>query len=125
MPGIPPTFTMKPNSREIAAITESFDDSERVRPCHCREVTEPLPYERGLHSCQGRLQRAAEDQAFSDEAMFSRYQIWAETLRRALMSVIEDLDSRPDENTRRSVVLVANSLGAFCEIQNRFDPEGK
>lgn len=30
-----------------------------------------------------------------------------------------------DENTRRSVVLVANSLGAFYEIQNRFDSEGK
>jgi hypothetical protein len=41
------------------------------------------------------------------------------------MSVVEDLDRRPDENTRRNVVLVANYLAAFCEIQNCLGPEGK
>jgi hypothetical protein len=115
---------MKPTSRGIAAITESFDDTARVQPCQCLEVAEPLDYQHSLHVCQGRLHRAAFDQIFSDEAMFSRYRIWAETLRGALMAVIEDLDGgRPDENTRRNVVLVANSLAAFCEIQSRFGPD--
>ncbi len=112
------------NSGSGEEIARQFDDSEQVRPFCCLEVKRPTEFEISQISCQSRLVRAARTQVYSGEAMFSRYLIWAETLRGGLMSVVEDLDRSPDENTRRNVVLVSNSLATFCEIQSRFRPDG-
>lgn len=111
---------MKPTYDEIEAITESFDESGRVLPCQCWEVQGPLPAKDNVMT-QTRLLRAAADQCCSDASTLSRYQIWAETLRGALMSVIDDVDrGQSDEHTRRNLVRVTNSIAAFCEIQRLF-----
>lgn len=114
---------MKSQNEKIAKVILSLSDSEQLGHCECTEVPASLAFDSASSVVWARLLRAAESQQSPDSTGLLRYRIWAETLRGALMSVIEDLDSRPDENTRRNVVSVANSLAAFCEIQRLFDSD--
>lgn len=107
---------------ELAAITSRFDEIERALPCRCMEVSVPIPLE-GTFMTQTRLLRGVEDQVSGDPATLSRYAIWAETLRGAVIHAAEEVaQGRASEDTRRILVRVANSLAAFCEIQAKLDP---
>ncbi|MET0084821.1 MAG: hypothetical protein ABW079_17600 [Sedimenticola sp.] len=67
-----------------------------------------------------RLQRAAGNQLDQGAAMFSRYGIWANTIRGHLAAVLE-VEELTEEN-RNKLTAVHNSLSAFIEIQALFDP---
>ena len=75
-----------------------------------------------------RLKRAALNHVIECDnpgmgaAMFSRYRIWADTIR----GVLEELMDQTEGDTTRSIdkknlIKVVNSLSAFCEIQNLID----
>ena len=106
---------------ELAAITTRFDECKRALPCECMEVQGALPLNLSFMT-QTRLLRAAADQVAGDPATLSRYRIWAETLRGAVISAAEELaGGTASEDTRSNLVRVANSLAAFCEIQAKLD----
>jgi len=62
---------------------------------------------------QGRLQRAATDEAIGDSAQFSRYFIWASTIRGILTRAIEG------STLKQELVQAVNSLACFCEIPTK------
>ena len=55
------------------------------------------------------------------EAVFSRYAIWANTVRDHIAEALEILDTDRAE-AERLLRHAQNSLSAFSEIQSRFDP---
>ena len=68
-----------------------------------------------------RLNRAAIDQICEDrDAVFSRYAIWANTVRDYIVKASEKLDRDPQEATNLLKVAV-NNLSAFSEIQSEID----
>jgi hypothetical protein len=69
----------------------------------------------------GRLERSALNQVVNNEpTMFTRYAIWAETVRGSLLFTEENLRGQiPEENIRRLKRCV-NSLAPFSEIQRLF-----
>lgn len=68
-----------------------------------------------------RLARAAGNQAFEDPASFSRYGIWANTVRDNICKAKKIIDDGDLEEGRRLLTRAANSLSAFSDIQALFD----
>ena len=74
---------------------------------------------------RSRLMRGAGNVAHGDPAMFSRYGIWANTLKDLVLRALRDVErDAPDGETVQRLQLVANSLSAFCDIQTLFDDMG-
>ncbi|BCG47919.1 hypothetical protein GEOBRER4_n2770 [Citrifermentans bremense] len=70
-----------------------------------------------------RLERAAMNQANGGDATVSRYAIWANTLRDCIIACIRDLGGDAENReVIKKLVLVANALSAFSDIQALYDP---
>lgn len=80
----------------------------------------------GLESLFPRLERAALNQIESGDAIFSRYAIWANTVRDTIVEAIKMINESSNcKEVRPLLIRAANSLSAFSEIQALFDPERK
>ena len=95
---------------------------------HTLEIVAPsTAYKSGGSSLEpgvlgGRLLRGAGNVAHGDPAMFSRYGIWANTMKDLVLRALRDLEQgRSGGETVQRLQLVANSLSAFCDIQTLFD----
>ncbi|UPU37811.1 hypothetical protein M1B72_08920 [Geomonas paludis] len=76
----------------------------------------------GLEFLFLRLERAALNQACDGDATFSRYAIWANTLRDTIIFSIQELgEDAVNREAIKSLVQVANALSAFSDIQGIFD----
>lgn len=69
-----------------------------------------------------RLERAALNQLGHGEATFSRYAIWANTLRDYIGEAIRLVEAGDVEGAKELLVEGHNSLGAFAEVQKFCDP---
>lgn len=72
----------------------------------------------------GRFARAVSNQMESGDATFSRYAIWANTVRDNITEAMELMEAAETEEARRLMIRAANSLSAFADIQAYFDPFG-
>ena len=76
----------------------------------------------GIDSPFPRLRRAAVNQIDNGDAVFSRYAIWANTVRDNIRQAIDLLEQSSPKEARRLLVRAINSLSAFAEIQALCDP---
>lgn len=76
----------------------------------------------GTEGLSPRLSRAALNQIAEGAATFSRYAIWANTVRDNIIQALHLLENRDSDEANRHLVRAANSLSAFTEIQALFDP---
>jgi hypothetical protein len=100
--------------RRIERVLERFDDDQQLLRSSAYD-------DGGLQMLTGRLARAAHNQATDGAATFSRYAIWANTVRDHIAEALRLLDSDRSE-AERLLRLAHNSLSAFAEIQALFDP---
>jgi hypothetical protein len=109
----------KPQLRTIRETLERFDDDRKVRELNAYEVA-GADQDGPLKS---RLERAATNQMEGGMATFSRYAIWAETVRGILLSAEADVtEGNLTDDTLRKLRRCINTLAAFSEIQRIFDP---
>jgi hypothetical protein len=71
-----------------------------------------------------RLQRAVSNQLDGGQATFPRYAIWAETVEGQARNADGAIEAGDLAEARRLLRLVANSLGAFAEVQKEFERMG-
>ena len=71
-----------------------------------------------------RLRRAALNQISSGDAVFSRYAIWANTLRDNVRQAMDLQEQGRYNEAKRLLIRTVNSLSAFAEIQVVCDPMG-
>ena len=72
-----------------------------------------------------RLARAAGNQDRGDTAAFSRYAIWANTVRDHVLSALESISrSGTHAGATEHLRVAANSLSAFSDIQSLLDTMG-
>jgi hypothetical protein len=76
----------------------------------------------GTEGLSPRLSRAALNQISEGEATFSRYAIWANTVRDNILRAISLLENQDTDEAYCHLVRAANSLSAFAEIQALVDP---
>ena len=101
---------------DLADLLDAYNQSDQVVECPCTEVSGPLTFDIGSLA-QARLGRAAENGSSGSGATFSRYRIWAETIRGALIGVLEEEQTDLAETAKANLIRTINSLGAFCAIQ--------
>lgn len=75
----------------------------------------------GLDPLWPRLQRAAINQSENGLATFSRYGIWANTVRDNILDAITLLESGRIHDAKPLLVRSANAMSAFSEIQYLID----
>jgi len=113
---------MKPKinltDESLARVVRDFEHHDSIVPYSAHEVHGPLSLDSSL-MLFARLQRAAGNQISEGNSTLSRYIIWAETVRGIILHAIED--TAFDSDTRRNLIKAANSLAAFCTIQDRID----
>lgn len=76
----------------------------------------------GVEGLRPRLQRAVLNQMSGGEAIFSRYAIWANTVRDNIREAMRLINEGKKDDGQKLLVKAANSLSAFSEIQAHFDP---
>lgn len=76
----------------------------------------------GTEGLSPRLGRAALNQISEGDATFSRYAIWANTVRDNILRAISLLENQDTDDAYRHLVRAANSLSAFAEIRALLDP---
>ena len=76
----------------------------------------------GTEGLSPRLSRAALNQISEGAATFSRYAIWANTVRDNVIHAIRLLNNKDIDEGKRFLIRAANSLSAFTEIQALTDP---
>jgi len=70
-----------------------------------------------------RLDRAVLNQmSNNDDAVFSRYAIWASTIKNNIVEAIQLIDGDMDEEAKIHLIRAPNGLSAFSDIQAYFDP---
>lgn len=79
----------------------------------------------GVEGLRPRLERAALNQISDEDTAFSRYAIWANTVRDNIREAIRLINQGKNDDAQRLLVRAANSLSAFSEIQAHFDPFGR
>jgi len=99
----------------INQIIEVFDCEDEV-------ILSKAYADGGTEGLFGRLGRAALDRISEDDATFSRYGIWANTVRDNILCAMKLLDNRDIHGAKRILVRAVNSLSAFSEIQALIDP---
>ncbi len=99
----------------VNQIIESFDREDKV-------VLSEAYSDGGIDPLSPRLGRAALNQISEGDATFSRYAIWANTVRDNILRAISLLEIRDTDEAYRHLVRAANSLSAFTEIQALLDP---
>jgi len=72
----------------------------------------------------GRLDRAAGNQINDGAAAFSRYGIWANTVRDHIIEAERLIAEGNISDARRLLIRAANSMSAFADIQAHFDTMG-
>jgi hypothetical protein len=86
-------------------------------------VNSPLaPMDGGIDGLWERFHRALMNQMSGGEATFSRYAIWANTVRDNILEGLKLAKDGQLEEAEYHLVRAANSLAAFCEVQAYFDP---
>lgn len=76
----------------------------------------------GLESLFPRLERAVLDQIASGDSTYSRYAIWANTVRDTIIEAIKLINENANlKEVRPLLIRAANSLSAFSEIQALID----
>ena len=76
----------------------------------------------GIDPLFPRLRRAALNQISAGDAVFSRYAIWANTVRDNVRQAMDLQEQGRHEDARRFLFRTINSLSAFAEIQALCDP---
>jgi hypothetical protein len=113
---------MKPKTNfteeSLARVVREFENQDSIVPYLAHEVHAPLSLD-SSSMLFARLQRAAGNQISEGSSTLSRYVIWAETVRGIILHAIDDIPS--DSDTRRNLTKAANSLAAFCTIQEKID----
>jgi hypothetical protein len=108
---------MKQKKHQLQAIheiLERFDNDLNIQKLNAYEVSEAV-HDGPLN---GRLERAAINQIEEGIATFSRYAIWAETVRGILLSAEADIaEGHLTDDTLRKLRRCINALSAFSEIQ--------
>ncbi len=107
---------MKRDQEElIDQIIQAFDRENEI-------VLSQAYSDGGTEGLSPRLGRAALNQIAEGDATFSRYAIWANTVRDNILQAIHLLQDVDADEANRHLVRAANSLSAFVEIQALFDP---
>ena len=105
-------------------MSKEFSVDEIIRS-YCNDqdilVSEAYP-DGGIDPLFPRLKRAAMNQESNGDAVFSRYAIWANTVRDNLISALEHSSQNNHSESNRLIRRSVNSLSAFAEIQAIFDP---
>lgn len=96
-------------------IIEAFDREDEI-------VLSEAYADGGTEGLSPRLSRAALNQISEGDATFSRYAIWANTVRDNILHAIRLLENQDIDEAKRFIVRAANSLSAFTEIQALTDP---
>ncbi|GFO63654.1 hypothetical protein [Geomonas paludis] len=104
---------------QIQEVISRYKDSVHLR------VSDAYPdggVAGGLDLLYMRLERAALNQVCDGDATFSRYAIWANTLRDTIISCIRELgEDAANLEAIKILVQVANALSAFSDIQGLFE----
>lgn len=100
--------------RTIEGLVSPFDDNTRL-------IRSDAYGDGGAALLFGRLERAALNQLEHVEATFSRYTIWANTLRDYIAEALSLIDAGDDEGEKKLLIEGHNSLGAFPEVQKCCD----
>jgi hypothetical protein len=99
----------------VNQIIESFDREDKV-------VLSEAYSDGGTDPLSPRLGRAVLNQISEGDATFSRYAIWANTVRDNIIRAISLLENQDTDEAYRHLVRAVNSLSAFTEIQALLDP---
>lgn len=101
---------------DIEAIIEEYNTAHEFR------ISTAFPDD-GVGLLLPRLGRAAMNQVYDGDAVFSRYAIWANTARDTIIEAVKRMEQGKSEREIRPLLIeVANSLSAFSDIQAKFDP---
>ena len=102
-------------AKEISHIISKYQSSS--------EFIQSTAYsDGGTDNPASRLNRAATNQIEGESgATLSRYAIWANTVRDNIVEATKLLHSNPDKSIEL-LNISANSLSAFSDIQEIFDP---
>lgn len=104
----------KVTEKEITAIIERYSTDQEII------ISKAFP-DGGLGLIMPRLGRAALNQIDDGEAVFSRYAIWANTVRDTILEAAKRIEQgRSEREIRPLLTEVANSLSAFSDIQALF-----
>jgi len=95
---------------DVDRIIEKYDSESEFR------ISEAYP-DGGTGMLSGRLHRAALNQIELGAATFSRYAIWANTVRDHIVAAERAMTAGDLEESRRLLYSAANSLSAFSDIQ--------
>ena len=101
---------------------ELIDQIIEVFDCEDEVILSKAYADGGTEGLSGRLSRAALDQISKDDAAFSRYGIWANTVRDNILCAMKLLENQDIHEAKRFLVRAVNSLSAFSEIQALTDP---
>ena len=99
----------------INQIIEVFDREDKI-------VSSEAYAAGGTEGLSPRLSRAALNQIDEGDATFSRYAIWAITVRDNILHAIRLVENQDIDEAKRFIIRAANSLSAFTEIQALTDP---
>ena len=105
------------NFEDIRKISEKYDrDSLQVSEAY---------EDGGLDPLWPRFERAATNQAEDGLASFSRYGIWANTVRDNLREAINLIDQGHHKKAQALLIRAANSMSAFSDVQWLADNDQK
>lgn len=108
---------MKTKENLIYKIIEDFSSDKALR-------ISSAYMDGGLEPLFPRLERAALDQLASDDAAFSRYAVWANTVKDTIIEAIKMVNENSNcKEIRPLLIKAANSLSAFSEIQAILDQQ--
>lgn len=99
----------------INQIIEVFDRVDEI-------VLSEAYADGGIDGLSPRLSRAVLNQISEGDATFSRYAIWANTVRDNISAAIRLIENGETKDGCRLLIAAHNSLSAFSEIQKRLDP---
>ena len=102
------------NEEELKRVLERFDHQDRI------VVSDAYP-DGGTDPLFPRLERAALNQIDEGYAVFSRYAIWANTVRDCVREAIRLIEVGDGEASLPLLRRAANSMSAFSELQAYFD----
>jgi hypothetical protein len=76
----------------------------------------------GIDGVWPRFERAASNQCVDGDATLSRYAIWANTVRDNIIEALQLMERGNAKDAAPLLILAANSLSAFSDVQAYFDP---
>ena len=107
----------KPLSEDTLNTIISRYDQEQLR------ISSAYP-DGGIDPLWPRFSRAVINQLDAGDATFSRYAIWANTVRDNIIEALNHMEIEDEAEVKRLLVRAANSLSAFAEVQAHMDWSG-